>query len=188
MTDTGPSSGMNSGTSAGRIGIGVDVKPHAYDPPANPELFDGVLARRFVAFVIDVIILAIPLIVAWVFIFVFGIVTLGLGWALFGLMSPISVVWALFYYGSTLGGPHSATIGMRAMEVEMRTWYGAPTYFLLGAVHAVVYWISVSLLTPLILLVGFFNARGRLLHDMLVGTVIINNAARAASLHARMAR
>ncbi len=188
MTDTGPSSGMNSGTSAGRIGIGVDVKPHAYDAAANPELFDGVLARRFVAFVIDVIILAIPLIVAWVFIFVFGIVTLGLGWALSGLMSPISVVWALFYYGSTLGGPHSATIGMRAMEVEMRTWYGAPTYFLLGAVHAVVYWISVSVLTPLILLVGFFNARGRLLHDMLVGTVVINNAARAASLRARMSR
>ena len=45
----------------------------------------------------------------------------------------------------------------------MRTWYGAPAYFVLGAVHAVVYWISVSLLTPFILAVGFFNARRRLL-------------------------
>ena len=69
----------------------------------------------------------------------------------------------------------------------MRTWYGAPAYFVLGAVHAVVYWISVSVLTPFILLVGFFNARGRLLHDMLVGTVLINNRARAASLRARAA-
>ncbi len=184
MTDAGPSLGMSSG----RIGIGIDVKPHAYDPAANPELFDGVLARRFVAFAIDVIILALPLIVAWVFIFVLGIVTFGLGWALYGLMSPIAVIWALFYYGYTLGGPHSATIGMRAMEIEMHTWYGAPTYFLLGAVHAVVYWISVSVLTPLVLLVGFFNARGRLLHDMLVGTVVINNAGRAAALRARMVR
>jgi len=33
--------------------------------------------------------------------------------------------------------------------------------------------------------VGFFNARRRLLHDMLVGVVIINNASRAASLRAR---
>jgi len=177
---------MNPGTTAGRIGVGV--KPHAYDPAANPELFDGVLARRFVAFAIDVIILAIPMIAAWVFIFVFGIVTLGLGWALYGLLSPISVVWALFYYGYTLGGPASATMGMRAMEIEMRTWYGAPAYFLLGAVHAVVYWISVSVLTPLILLVGFFNARGRLLHDMLVGTVVINNAVRSALLRARLSR
>jgi uncharacterized RDD family membrane protein YckC len=188
MTDPGPAPGMNSGTTIGRVGIDVGVKPHAYDPAANPELFDGVLARRVVAFVIDVIILAIPLIVVWMFIFVVGIVTLGLGWALYGLLSPISVVWALFYYGYTLGGPASATMGMRAMEIEMRTWYGAPTYFLLGAVHAVVYWISVSVLTPLILLVGFFNARGRLLHDMLVGTVVINNASRTALLRARLSR
>ncbi len=119
------------------------------------------------------------------FIFMFGLVTFGLGWALFWLLSPASVIWALFYYGITLGSPASATIGMRAMEIEMRTWYGAPAYFVLGAVHAIVYWVSVSVLTPFILLVGFFNARRRLLHDMLVGTVLINNADRAASLRAR---
>jgi uncharacterized RDD family membrane protein YckC len=103
-------------------------------------------------------------------------------------MSPIAVVWALFYYGTTLGGPASATIGMRAMEIEMRTWYGASSYFLLGAVHAIVYWVSVSVLTPLILVVGLFNARGRLLHDFLVGTVVINNATRAALLRAHTGR
>jgi uncharacterized RDD family membrane protein YckC len=77
---------------------------------------------------------------------------------------------------------------MRAMDVQMRTWYGAPAYFVLGAVHALVYWISVSMLTPFILLIGFFNARRRLLHDILVGTVIINNPARAAALRARAGR
>jgi uncharacterized RDD family membrane protein YckC len=92
------------------------------------------------------------------------------------------VIWALIYYGSTFGGPASATIGMRLMDLEMRTWYGAPAYFVLGAVHAIVYWITVSMLTPLILLVAFFNERRRLLHDILVGTVVINNAARAQAL------
>jgi len=176
MTDSGPA----------RIGISLDVKPHAYDPAANPELFDGVLARRIVAFIIDVIIIAIPLIAAAAFILVFGLFTFGLGWALFWFLSPASVIWALAYYGMTLGGPASATIGMRAMEIEMRTWYGAPAYFVLGAVHAVVFWVSVSVLTPFILLVGFFNARRRLLHDILVGTVLINNKARAAALRARV--
>ena len=71
------------------------------------------------------------------FIAVFGVVTLGLGWALFWLVSPASVVWALVYYGASLGGPHSATIGMRVMDLELRTWYGAPGYFVLGAMHAV---------------------------------------------------
>jgi uncharacterized RDD family membrane protein YckC len=178
MTDSGPA----------RIGISLDVKPHAYDPAANPELFEGVLSRRLVAFFIDVIIIAVPVMAAAIFIFLFGIVTLGLGWMLFWLLSPASVVWALAYYGMTMGSAASATIGMRAMAIEIRTWYGAPAYFLLGAVHAIVYWVSVSVLTPFILLVGLFNARRRLLHDILVGTVLINNPARAASLRARMRR
>jgi uncharacterized RDD family membrane protein YckC len=92
------------------------------------------------------------------------------------------VVWAIFYYGLTFGAPASATIGMRVMDLEMRTWYGAPAYFVLGAVHAVVYWIAVSVLTPFILLVGLFNERRRLLHDILIGTVVINNAVRTEVL------
>jgi uncharacterized RDD family membrane protein YckC len=178
MTDFGPS----------RIGISLDVKPHAYDPSANPELFEGVLARRLVAFCIDLIVLAIPLIVTTIFILLFGLVTFGFGWMLFWLLSPASVIWALLYYGLTMGSAASATVGMRAMDLEIRTWYGAPAYFLLGAVHAVVYWVSVSVLTPLILLVGLFDSRRRLLHDMLVGMVVVNNPARAASLRAWMRR
>ncbi len=183
MTDSRPSgSGPPRGESP------FDVKPHTYDPAANPELFEGVLPRRVVAFFIDILIIVIPLIIASLFIFVLGLVTFGLGWALFWLLSPASIIWALFYYGYTLGSPASATMGMRAMEIEMRTWYGAPAYFVLGAIHAIVFWISVSALSPFILLVGFFNARGRLLHDMLVGVVIINSAPRAVALRAQAAR
>ena len=167
--------------------MSFEFKPHAYDPVVNPELFEGVLARRIVAFLIDVIIIAIPVLAASAFIFLFGLITFGLGWLLFWLLSPISVIWALAYYGFTLGGPPSATIGMRAMEIEMRTWYGAPAYFVLGAVHAVVFWVTVSVLTPFILLVGFFNPRRRLLHDFLVGTVLINAQNRAVALRAHAA-
>ena len=154
------------------------VPPHAFDPLAEPELFRGVLTRRFFAFLIDLVVLSIPVILAVVFIAVFGIVTLGLGWALFWLVSPASVIWALVYYGASLGGPHSATIGMRMMDLEMRTWYGAPGYFVLGAMHAVVFWVSVSFLRPAILLVGLFNGRRRLLHDIVLGTVVINSSVR----------
>ena len=92
------------------------------------------------------------------------------------------IIWALVYYGVTFGGPASATIGMQMMDIEMRTWYGAPAYFVLGAVHAVVFWITISVLTPLILLVCLFNNRRRCLHDILVGTVVINNEVRSAAL------
>ena len=184
MSNSRLSAGPDAGPS--RIGLSADIRPHAYDPFANPELFEGLLSRRVVAFIIDMIVIAVPPVAAAMFIFVFGLVTFGLGWALFWLLSPASVIWALFYYGTTLGSPASATLGMRAMEIEMRTWYRARAYFVLGAVHAIINWVSVSVLTPLILLVGFFNPRRRLLHDMLVGVIIINNAARAAALRVSM--
>lgn len=159
-----------------RSGSTMNARPDAFDPLTEPELFRGVLTRRFFAFLIDLVILSVPVILATIFIAVFGVITLGLGWALFWLVSPGTVIWALVYYGASLGGPHSATVGMRVMDLEMRTWYGKPGYFLLGATHAVVFWISVSFLTPFILLVGLFNGRRRLLHDIVLGTVVINTS------------
>jgi len=100
--------------------------------------------------------------------------SVALGWFLFWLWWPAAVIWAVIYYGITLGSPQSATVGMRVMNIQMRTWYGAPSYFLLGVTHAILFWLTVSLLTPFILLVGFFSTRRRLLHDMLIGTVVIH--------------
>jgi uncharacterized RDD family membrane protein YckC len=173
MSDSGSGNG-----GAWRSGGAPDFQPHAFDPWMQPELFRGVLTRRVFAFLIDIVVLAIPVILACMFIAVFGVVTLGLGWALFWLVSPASVIWALIYYGASLGGPHSATLGMRVMDLELRTWYGAPGYFVLGAMHAVLFWISVSVLTPLVLLIGLFNGRRRLLHDIILGTVVINSSVR----------
>jgi uncharacterized RDD family membrane protein YckC len=155
------------------------VPPHAFDPDLEPELFRGVLTRRVFAFLIDLVVLSVPVILGYVFIAVFGLLTLGLGWVLFWLAWPASVIWAIVYYGASLGGAHSATLGMRVMDLELRTFYGAPGYFVLGAMHAVLFWVSVSFLSPLVVLVGLFNGRRRLLHDIVLGTVIINNSVRA---------
>jgi uncharacterized RDD family membrane protein YckC len=156
------------------------VPPHAFDPWTQPELFRGVLTRRVFAFLIDLVVLSVPVILGYLFIAVFGLITLGLGWVLFWLAWPASIIWAVIYYGASLGGPHSATLGMRVMDLELRTWYGAPGYFVLGAMHAVLFWISVSMLSPLVLLVGLFNRRRRLLHDIVLGTVVINSSIRSA--------
>jgi uncharacterized RDD family membrane protein YckC len=155
------------------------VQPHAFDPLTQPELFRGVAIRRVFAFLIDLVVISIPVILGYLFIAVFGLITLGLGWALFWLAWPASVVWAILYYGASIGGEHSATVGMRVMDLELRTWYGSPGYFVLGAMHAVLFWVSISFLTPLIVLVGLFNGRRRLLHDIILGTVVINSSVRS---------
>jgi uncharacterized RDD family membrane protein YckC len=174
------SAGGSGNTTGGtwRNNGAAGFQPHAFDPMSQPELFRGVLTRRVFAFLIDLIVISVPVIFGYLFIIVFGILTLGLGFLLWYLAWPATVIWALIYYGASLGGPHSATIGMRMMDLQMRTWYGAPSYFVLGAMHAVAFWVSVSFLTPLVLLVGLFNGRRRLLHDIVLGTVIINSSVR----------
>ena len=176
---SGNSGGAGNGYNAGNAWRNDGgVPPHAFDPDMQPELFRGVLTRRVFAFLIDLIVLSVPVILGYIFIFLFGIITLTLGWMLFWLAWPATIVWAIVYYGASIGGPHSATMGMRAMNLELRTWYGEPGYFVLGACHAVLYWVSVSFLTPFIVLVGLFNGRRRLLHDIVLGTVVINSSVR----------
>jgi uncharacterized RDD family membrane protein YckC len=180
LGNTGARASGNASRTGGAWRSEGGIPPHAFDPGSQPELFRGVLTRRAFAFLIDLVVLSVPVILTCLFIAVFGVITLGLGWALFWLVSPASVIWALVYYGASLGGSHSATLGMRLMDLELRTWYGAPGYFVLGAAHALLFWASVSFLTPLIVLVGLFNGRRRLLHDIVLGTVIVNASVRVA--------
>jgi uncharacterized RDD family membrane protein YckC len=142
-----------------------------FDPVRWPELYDGVLARRIVAFAVDAFLIAVLMIPAFLLALALTIITFGLAWF---LVPPLFVIVALGYVALTFGSPRSATIGMRLVGIEMRTTSGLRMYPLLALVHAVAFWISVSVLTPFILLVGLFSPRRRLLHDMLLGTVMLN--------------
>ena len=157
-------------------------QPNYINPRATPEYYEGVLSRRIVAFLIDCFFVYGPIVLLAFFIFVLGIVTLGLGWLLFWLLSPIFVIWALLYTVTTLGGKHSATIGMRMMDLEMHTMYGGRMDMLLASFHVVLFYISVVTLTPVVLVVALLNPGRRLAHDFLTSAVLVNNAERAARL------
>lgn len=145
-----------------------------FDPIAHPELYDGVLSRRIGAFVIDVtVIFLISCAVFTLFLFL-GFVTFGLAWLALGLVFPGV---ALLYTGLGLSSHASATFGMRTMGLQMRTWYGAKMDFLYGAVHAIGFYISIVALTPFVLFVPLFEPRKRLLHDLILGTMIVDKHA-----------
>ncbi len=131
------------------------------------------------AFIIDMIIIAIPVIFAAMFIFLVRACHAS-DWA--GVCSgcyPAAVIWALFYYGYHHRRPglrHHWHAGHRYHDAHLvrRAWlfpaWRGPRRRLLDA----------SALTPLDPAGRLVQCARRLLHDMLLGTVVINNAARAA--------
>lgn len=149
-------------------------KRDLFDPMANPALFDGIRSKRVFAFLIDVLLVAFFTFVAGVLVFFLGIFTLGLAWFFYAFLWQAV---ALIYTAVTLGGPNAATPGMRAMGIEMRLWYGAKPYALLAAMHVILFWLSFTLLTPLVVLISLFSDRKRLLHDIVLGTVVMNSSA-----------
>jgi len=144
-----------------------------FDPVREPALFDGVLSKRVVAFLIDAFMVLLILIAVVAFILIMGIPTLGLAWLLFPAL-PLFPIVALLYVAFTMGGPRAATPGMRVAGLTIRGSTGERIGPLLAGIHSLLFWFSVSLLTPFILLVGLFTSRKRLLHDLLLGTVVMN--------------
>lgn len=142
-----------------------------YDAETQPDLFEDILSKRIIAFVFDAILIVLLMVPAALLVLVLGVITLGIGWLLF---PPLFALVALGYVALTLGGPASATLGMRLAGVEMRTWSGQKMFPLLAIMHALIFWFSVGILTPFILLVGLFTERRQLLHDLLLGVVALN--------------
>jgi len=153
-----------------RSGQNFADQPHAFDPVTQPQLFQGVIGKRVVAFIVDAIIILVLTVIAYVVVALLGVVTLGLAWLLFGLVFPAV---GLGYNALTIGGPNSATIGQRMMGLEMRMWFGGKVSPLVAAFHALLFWFSLVVFCP-ILLWAFFDPRKRCLHDILAGVVLIN--------------
>ncbi|MEZ5781121.1 MAG: RDD family protein [Rhizobiaceae bacterium] len=131
--------------------------------------YEGVRSRRVLAFIIDYIIVGLLLIPVAVFVLLFGLLTFGLGWMLFGILVPAV---ALTYIWWTMGGRRQATIGMQIVGIRLDRLDGQPIDGLFAVVHSVLFWAGNALLTPLILLVTLFTDRKRALHDLLLGTVV----------------
>jgi len=144
-----------------------------YAAPDDWRAYSGVLSRRIFAFIVDYVIVGLLCIPAAIVLFFVSILTLGLGFLLY---PALFIIVAGLYFGWTLGGPHQASLGMRAMGLAMVRVDGRPMDFLTAIVHLALFWILNSVLTPLILLAGLFIERSRLVHDLLLGTVIVRTA------------
>jgi uncharacterized RDD family membrane protein YckC len=151
-------------------GYSATAQPGIPDPLVFPELYEELLPRRVLAYFIDLVCIGLIMAVAGI-----GFVVL---WLLsFGLLGP--VLWFLFgliplaYHTLLLGGPRSATLGMRCFDLELRSVTGERPGLLQALAQTALFYITIGLTCSLILLVALFNRRRRTLHDMLAGTVMI---------------
>lgn len=138
-----------------------------YDDPA---LFAGVTGRRLFAYLVDLAVLAGILIVYKIMLGLLTIVS-------FGLLTPLLVLIGaavpVAYHTFTIGGAASATLGMRLFGLEVRVWNGGKPGYLQALLHTAAFYVTVSFTGGLILLWPLFNNRGRCLHDILCGTLVI---------------
>jgi uncharacterized RDD family membrane protein YckC len=140
------------------------------DPTAFPELYEGIVPRRVVAYFFDLICIGIIGLIVWMAFAVLWLLS-------FGLLGP--VLWFLLglipfaYHTLLLGGPRSATFGMRCFDLELRSVTGERPGLLQAAAQTALFYITIGLTWSLILLVALFNRRGRTLHDWLAGTVMV---------------
>ena len=143
-----------------------------FDPAARPELFEGVIARRVVAYLIDVVFICLLFIPAVAVAFVLKILSAGFLAPVIGLFLLLI---PLAYHTATIGGPSSATPGMALMGIEVRRMDGGRPDYVLAGILTVAFYVSVMVTTWLILLVALFNGRGRTVHDFLCGTIAIRS-------------
>src|SRR5215204_3704587 len=112
----------------------------AYGSAVDPRLADGTLGKRFLAYLIDIVVLFIIGAVLWVLIGIFGIVTLSLGWALYALLPIVPIV----YNAMTVGGPAQGTIGMRIAGVRaIDAQTGGRVSWIMAAAHALLFYVAV---------------------------------------------
>jgi uncharacterized RDD family membrane protein YckC len=134
---------------------------------------EGVRTRRTFAILFDLIFVSIIVAAAFFVLAILGVLTFGLAWLAVPFLYPAV---ALFYNGMSISGPHMATPGMRMMDLQMRLTDGYRVPFVYAAVHAVLFYLSWTILTPLVLIVSLVARNKRCLHDMLAGVVVTRRA------------
>lgn len=143
------------------------------DPQTAPELFDGVLTRRVVAYLIDLAIIGfIALVVSFVGM-ILGLFTFGLAWLTLPVIVPLAV---LGYYAATLGSPMRATVGMNVMDIVLTPTRHTPLDGWAILIHPVAFWITVWVAWPISLVFALFTPRQQMVHDYVAGTLMLRRS------------
>lgn len=137
--------------------------PH---PETHPEFYDDVVSKRFLAWLVDVLIIAI----LTVFLSVFTLFTALFIWPLFYAFISFLYRW------TTLAGK-SATFGMRLFAIEFRLNDGSKFDGGTAFLHTAGYFVSVAIIPAQLVSIAMMllSQRGQGLIDSILGTAALNS-------------
>ncbi|WP_170759478.1 RDD family protein [Ruegeria lacuscaerulensis] len=141
---------------------------HLPDPDSQPEFYQSVATKRFVAWLFDIAFISLLCTVAILLTFGMGFFVLAL---IYGVIS--------FVYRVVTIANGSATLGMRFMGIELRDSFGARMDLGKAVAHTAGYFVSMTFFVVQIISVIMMlaSARGQGLTDSFLGTVMINQRA-----------
>ena len=147
------------------------AQPSYYNGVPDQEvlLTQGVLRRRVAAWLIDAALIAVICAALWACFAVLGVVTLGLGFALFAALPAVPVLYNwLFVASSAAATPGQAFMGLVVRRDEdlgpvsgFQALVASFGFYLTIALGVI--WLAAALVTP----------RKRALHDIVAGTVVV---------------
>jgi uncharacterized RDD family membrane protein YckC len=135
-------------------------------------LYDGIVSRRVFANLVDLAILGLLTIAAYVVVFLFGLLS-------FGLLLPVgflAVALLPLAYHSLFLAYWGASPGMAMFDLEGRAPDGSRPTLFQAVVRTALFLVSVPPTAGLVLLVALFNERGRTMHDFFSGVLIVRSA------------
>lgn len=149
-----------------------------HDPLLHPKLYEGVALRRTFAFFLDMILMGLILAIAFIAAAALWVVSFTL------ITIPVvlgALVFIVLYDVFTIGGPSSATPGMRVFGLKVISWSGGKPDNLQALLMSALFWTIHWLTGWLAAVVVFLNPRWRAVHDFLAGTVVVRSDVQLAN-------
>lgn len=145
------------------------------DPHRDQQFYNGVPLRRFVAFWIDFVVILVLFVPVLIIGAAVTVMTLGLAAPFLMLFFTITG----FLYRWAMLRTRSATLGMALTGIEVRDRNGDKCDNSIAFMHTVGFFVT--FLAPPLLVIGWLmmanSPHRRVMHDLFIGTVVINRPA-----------
>ncbi len=148
-------------------------RAHLPDPATAPELFEGILKRRVLAYILDLALIVALTVLLMIVGVIFGVLTFGLGMVALPFIIPASVI---LYYALTLGSRLRATMGMWTFDIVLTPVSGRPLDGWRVLIHPIAFWVTAWFSWPVSFAIALLTPRREMLHDYITGTLMVRRS------------